>query len=92
MSLTLRQRSESRHVRLGLKELPEPLRAEFGDIDIEGNLARTMAAGMQGGLDRPNGLLRLLNSAHEFVYNNANWGRARHNAELPFAQRRRARS
>jgi cyclopropane-fatty-acyl-phospholipid synthase len=56
-----------------------------GDIDIEGNLARAMAAGMQGGIDRPNRLLRLLNSAHEFVYNNANWGRARHNAEFHYS-------
>ncbi len=36
-----------------------------GDLDIEGNLSRAMAAGMQGGLDRPNGLLRLLNNLHE---------------------------
>jgi cyclopropane-fatty-acyl-phospholipid synthase len=56
-----------------------------GDIDIEGNLARAMAAGTQGGIDRPNGLLRLLNNVHEFVYNNASWGRARHNAEFHYS-------
>jgi cyclopropane-fatty-acyl-phospholipid synthase len=56
-----------------------------GDIDIEGNLALAMAAGMQGGLDRHNGLLTLLNRAHEFLYNNASWGRARHNAEFHYS-------
>ena len=56
-----------------------------GDLDIEGNLARAMAAGMQGGMDRPNGLLRLLNRSHEFLYNNANWGRAKRNAEFHYA-------
>jgi cyclopropane-fatty-acyl-phospholipid synthase len=56
-----------------------------GDIDIEGNLAMAMAAAMQGGLDRHNGLLTLLNRAHEFLYNNASWGRARHNAEFHYS-------
>src|SRR3954468_21927603 len=56
-----------------------------GHIDIEGNLALAMAAGMQGGLDRHNGLLTLLNRAHEFLYNNASWGRARHNAEFHYS-------
>ena len=56
-----------------------------GDLDIEGNLAKAMAAAMQGGLDRHNGLLTLLNRAHEFLYNNANWGRARHNAEFHYS-------
>jgi cyclopropane-fatty-acyl-phospholipid synthase len=56
-----------------------------GDLDIEGNLALAMAAGMQGGLDRHNGLLTLLNRTHEFLYNNASWGRARHNAEFHYS-------
>ncbi len=58
-----------------------------GDIDIEGNLAKCMAAGMQGGLDRPNRLLVLLNRWHEFLYNNADWSRAKRNAEFHYAQR-----
>jgi len=56
-----------------------------GDIDIEGSLARALAAGMEGGLDIHNGLLTLLNKAHEFLYNNASWGRARHNAEFHYS-------
>jgi len=56
-----------------------------GDIDIEGSLARALAAGMEGGLDTHNGLLSLLNRAHEFLYNNASWGRARHNAEFHYS-------
>jgi cyclopropane-fatty-acyl-phospholipid synthase len=56
-----------------------------GDIDIEGNLAKAMAAGVQSGFDRHNGLLTLLNRAHEFLYNNASWGRARHNAEFHYS-------
>jgi cyclopropane-fatty-acyl-phospholipid synthase len=56
-----------------------------GDIDIEGNLAKAMAAGMAGGFDRPNKLLQLLNRWHEFLYNNASWGRARHNAEFHYS-------
>jgi cyclopropane-fatty-acyl-phospholipid synthase len=56
-----------------------------GDIDIEGNLAKAMAAGMAGGFDRPNRLLQLLNRWHEFLYNNATWGRARHNAEFHYS-------
>jgi cyclopropane-fatty-acyl-phospholipid synthase len=56
-----------------------------GDIDIEGNLARAMAAGMRGGMDRPNGLLRLLNNLHEFLYNNSTWTRAKRNAEFHYA-------
>src|SRR5258706_16009948 len=46
-----------------------------GDIDLEGNLARAMAAGLQGGIDRPNGVLGLLDRAHEVLHNNPNRGR-----------------
>ncbi len=56
-----------------------------GDIEIEGSLAKAMAAGMQGGLDRPNRLLVLLNRWHEFLYNNADWSRAKRNAEFHYA-------
>jgi cyclopropane-fatty-acyl-phospholipid synthase len=56
-----------------------------GDIDIEGSLAKVMAAGMQGGMDRPKPLVRWLNRWHEFFYNNANWGQAKRNAEFHYA-------
>jgi cyclopropane-fatty-acyl-phospholipid synthase len=56
-----------------------------GDLDIEGNLARAMAAGMQGGMDRPTPLVRWLNRWHEFFYTNSNWGQAKKNAEFHYA-------
>jgi cyclopropane-fatty-acyl-phospholipid synthase len=56
-----------------------------GDLDIEGSLARAMAAGMQGGLDEPTLLVRWLNRWHEFFYTNSNWGQAKKNAEFHYA-------
>jgi cyclopropane-fatty-acyl-phospholipid synthase len=56
-----------------------------GDIDIEGSLQRALQAGMQGGVDEPNWLVRLANRWHEFVHNNASWTRAKHNAEFHYA-------
>jgi cyclopropane-fatty-acyl-phospholipid synthase len=56
-----------------------------GDLDIEGSLAKALAAGMQGGMDRPKPLVRWLNRWHEFLYRNSNWGRARKNAEFHYA-------
>ncbi|MBV8033088.1 MAG: class I SAM-dependent methyltransferase [Betaproteobacteria bacterium] len=56
-----------------------------GDIDIEGSLAKALAAGMQGGMDRPRPLVRWLNRWHEFLYQNSHWGRARRNAEFHYA-------
>jgi cyclopropane-fatty-acyl-phospholipid synthase len=56
-----------------------------GDLDIEGNLARAMAAGMQGGMDEPTTLVRWLNRWHEFFYTNSNWGQAKKNAEFHYA-------
>ena len=56
-----------------------------GDIDIEGNLAKALAAGMQGGLDRQNHLVRLRNWWHEFLHTNVSLGQARHNAEFHYA-------
>ena len=56
-----------------------------GDIDIEGSLAKALAAGMQGGMDRHKPLVSWLNRWHEFLYRNSNWGRARKNAEFHYA-------
>ena len=55
-----------------------------GDIEIEGDLRAVMAAGVRGGFDRPNRLLTLLNRWHEFLYNNADWARAKRNAEFHY--------
>ena len=56
-----------------------------GDLDIEGSLPRTMAAGMQGGMDSPTPAVRWLNRWHEFLYTNSNRGQARRNAEFHYA-------
>ena len=56
-----------------------------GDIDIEGSLAKCLAAGMEGGLDNPRPLVRLRNRWHEFLYSNSNLFRARKNAEFHYA-------
>ncbi len=56
-----------------------------GDLDVEGSLARAMAAGLQGGMDEPNLLLRWLNRWHEFLYTNSNRGQAKRNAEFHYA-------
>jgi cyclopropane-fatty-acyl-phospholipid synthase len=56
-----------------------------GDLDIEGSLPKALAAGMQGGLDRPGPLVSALNWWHEFLYSNATWGRAKKNAEFHYA-------
>ena len=56
-----------------------------GDLDIEGNLARAMAAGMQGGMDEPTPLVRWFNRWHEFFYTNSNRSQARKNAEFHYA-------
>jgi cyclopropane-fatty-acyl-phospholipid synthase len=56
-----------------------------GDLDIDGSLARCMAAGMQGGMDQPTPLVRWFNRWHEFFYTNSSWGQARKNAEFHYA-------
>ena len=55
-----------------------------GDIDIEGSVAKCMAAGMEGRMtDTP--LVRLLNWWHEFLHSNVDWIRSRKNAEFHYA-------
>ena len=56
-----------------------------GDIDIEGSVAKCMAAGMEGGMDSPKLLVTLRNRWHEFLYSNSSWLRARKNAEYHYA-------
>ena len=56
-----------------------------GELDIEGSLARALAAGMEGGADQPTWLVRLRNRWHELVHANANRQRARQNAEFHYA-------
>lgn len=56
-----------------------------GDIDIEGSLAKCMAAGMEGGMGAIKPLVSLRNWWHEILYANADWIRSRRNAEFHYA-------
>jgi len=56
-----------------------------GEIDIEGSVALCMAAGMEGGMDRPKPLVALLNWWQEFLSSNSSWLRARKNAEFHYS-------
>src|SRR5213593_1201890 len=56
-----------------------------GELDIEGNLAKAMAAGMEGGMDRPKPLVRVRNWWHELRFSNASWRQARTNADFHYA-------
>src|SRR5438034_1079914 len=58
-----------------------------GELDIEGNLARAMAAGMEGGMDRAKPLVRVRNWWHELRFSNASWRPARPNADFHDARR-----
>jgi cyclopropane-fatty-acyl-phospholipid synthase len=57
-----------------------------GELDIEGSLARALAAGMEGGIDgRVSLLVWLRNRWHEFIHSNAVRSTARANAEAHYA-------
>jgi cyclopropane-fatty-acyl-phospholipid synthase len=56
-----------------------------GELEIEGSLARALAAGMEGGADRATWLVRLRNRWHELIYTNASRLRANRNAEFHYA-------
>ena len=56
-----------------------------GDVDLEGSLARALAAGMAARVDQASFLVRLANRVHEFLHSNSNWMRAKHNAEFHYA-------
>src|SRR5205809_1219567 len=48
-------------------------------------LAKAMAAGMEGGMDRPKPLVRVRNWWHEPRFSNASWRQARTNADFHYA-------
>ena len=57
-----------------------------GQLDIEGSLARTLAAGMEGGMDQRGGpLIWLRNRWHELTHSNSARAQARANAEAHYA-------
>jgi cyclopropane-fatty-acyl-phospholipid synthase len=57
-----------------------------GDVDIEGNLAKALAAGMEGGMDTRGGaLVWLRNRWHELTHSNAARSQARQNANFHYA-------
>jgi cyclopropane-fatty-acyl-phospholipid synthase len=56
-----------------------------GDIDIEGSLAKGLAAGMEGGLDSQGVVNWARNRWHEFTHSNAVREQARDNANFHYA-------
>src|SRR3954471_22032733 len=56
-----------------------------GDIDIEGSLAKALAAGMEAAIDQPTLLVRIRNRWHEFMHANGSRKRAKENAEFHYA-------
>jgi cyclopropane-fatty-acyl-phospholipid synthase len=56
-----------------------------GQVDLEGSLARALAAGMAARMDESGVLVKLANRAHEWLHSNRNWMRAKRNAEFPYA-------
>ena len=56
-----------------------------GDLDIEGDLAAAMAAGLQGGMAGANPLVGLRNRWHELRFSNRDWAQAKRNAESHYA-------
>lgn len=56
-----------------------------GQIDLDGSLARALAAGMAARTEEPTLLVKLANRWHEFLHSNASWARAKHNAEFHYA-------
>ncbi len=55
-----------------------------GEIDIEGDLARMFALGLDGGFSNPQPLVRMRNQWHELTKNNASWQRAKDNARFHY--------
>ena len=57
-----------------------------GQLEIEGSLAKTLAAGMEGGMDQRGGpLIWLRNRWHELTHSNSARAQARANAEAHYA-------
>jgi cyclopropane-fatty-acyl-phospholipid synthase len=55
-----------------------------GDVDIEGDLARMFALGLQTGFSTPHPLVRVRNGWHELTKNNASVQRAKDNARFHY--------
>ena len=56
-----------------------------GDLDIEGDLAAAMAAGLDGGVAGANPLVGVRNRWHELRFSNRDWAQAKKNAEFHYA-------
>jgi len=56
-----------------------------GEVDLEGSLARALAAGTIAAADRPKFLVTIRNNLHEFLHANTSWMRAKKNAEFHYA-------
>ena len=56
-----------------------------GEVDLEGSLARALAAGTIGADRQPKLLLTIRNNLHEFLHANTSWMRAKKNAEFHYA-------
>ncbi|MDH3320837.1 MAG: cyclopropane-fatty-acyl-phospholipid synthase family protein [Betaproteobacteria bacterium] len=56
-----------------------------GDLDVEGDLAAAMAAGLEGGVAGVNPLVGVRNRWHELRFSNRNWAQAKKNAEFHYA-------
>jgi cyclopropane-fatty-acyl-phospholipid synthase len=56
-----------------------------GEVDLEGSLARALAAGLAASADRPKFLVTIRNNIHEFLHANTSWMRAKKNAEFHYA-------
>lgn len=56
-----------------------------GELDIEGSVAKAMAAGMDGGMADPRPLVAVRNRWHELRFANSTWAQAKKNAEFHYA-------
>jgi len=56
-----------------------------GDVDVEGDLAAAMAAGLESGHAGANPLVGVRNRWHEFRFSNRDWAQAKRNAEFHYA-------
>ncbi len=55
-----------------------------GEVEVEGDLARAFAFGMQSGLDGAGWLVQLCNRWHEWRFSNATWEQAKRNARFHY--------
>jgi cyclopropane-fatty-acyl-phospholipid synthase len=56
-----------------------------GDVDVEGDLAKATAAGLESGMDGHNLLVGVRNRWHELRFSNRSWAQAKRNAEAHYA-------